>query len=355
MVDTRCCGCSVRPAFGVPNHGLPLHGVTSREGGFNRTNGRRKQENFELPSRRFRSQNPGMKHLRVVGPQPICTPSLQQFRKVLERMVGARPIATHHHHACRAARFNWVFGNGLLGQVVLKVCGVHHPKVPPPYLRISMGKHLIIGASGQLGVELMLGLQKRHGPDQVVLSDLRPSPNPDAALSPFVTLDARDKDGQRAVIEGENIEVVYNLVAMLSAKGEQDPMAAWALNMEPLLHTLELAREGLVEKVFWPSSIAVFGPDAPKLGTPQDAALNPTTVYGVSKTAGELWCKYYHETFGVDVRSIRYPGLIGFRSMPGGGTTDYAVDAFHCAMEGRPLTCYPVSYTHLTLPTTERV
>ena len=126
-----------------------------------------------------------------------------------------------------------------------------------------MGKHLIIGASGQLGVELMLGLQKRHGPDQVVLSDLRPSPHPDAALSPFVTLDARDKDGQRAVLEGENIEVVYNLVAMLSAKGEQDPMAAWALNMEPLLHTLELAREGLVEKVFWPSSIAVFGPDAP--------------------------------------------------------------------------------------------
>ena len=203
-----------------------------------------------------------------------------------------------------------------------------------------MGKHLIIGASGQLGVELTLGLQKRHGPDQVVLSDLRPSPHPDAALSRFVTLDARDKDGQRAVLEGENIEVVYNLVAMLSAKGEQDPMAAWALNMEPLLHTLELAREGLVEKVFWPSSIAVFGPDAPKLGTPQDAALNPTTVYGVSKTAGELWCKYYHETFGVDVRSIRYPGLIGFRSMPGGGTTDYAVDAFHCAMEGRPLTCY---------------
>ena len=124
---------------------------------------------------------------------------------------------------------------------------------------------------------------------------------------------------------------------MLSAKAAK---WAWALNMEPLLHTLELAREKLVKKVFWPSSIAVFGPDAPKIGTPQNAALNPTTVYGVSKAAGELWCKYHHETFGVDVRSIRYPGLIGFRSVPGGGTTDYAVEAFHCALEGRPLKCY---------------
>ena len=205
---------------------------------------------------------------------------------------------------------------------------------------MTMGKHLIIGASGHLGVELMLGLQERHGADNVILSDLRPSPHPNAALSAFVALDARDKDAQRALFEGEDIEVVYNLVAMLSAKGEQDPMAAWALNMEPLLHTLELAREKLVKKVFWPSSIAVFGPDAPKIGTPQNAALNPTTVYGVSKAAGELWCKYHHETFGVDVRSIRYPGLIGFRSMPGGGTTDYAVEAFHCALEGRPLKCY---------------
>ena len=117
-------------------------------------------------------------------------------------------------------------------------------------------------------------------------------------------------------------------------------MAAWSLNMDPLLHTLELAREGRVKRVFWPSSIAVFGADASKDGTPQNAALLPTTIYGVSKAAGELWCKYYHDKFGVDVRSIRYPGLIGFRSMPGGGTTDYAVDAFHCAQAGQPLTCY---------------
>ncbi|MEE2919651.1 MAG: NAD-dependent epimerase/dehydratase family protein [Bacteroidota bacterium] len=205
---------------------------------------------------------------------------------------------------------------------------------------MTMGKHLIIGASGQLGVELMLGLQERHGHANVILSDLHSSPHPDAARSSFVALDATDKEAQRTLFEAEDIEVVYNLVAMLSAKGEQDPMAAWKLNMEPLLHTLEMAREGLVERVFWPSSMAVFGADAPKNATPQESALNPTTVYGVSKTAGELWCNYYHETFGVDVRSIRYPGLIGFRSMPGGGTTDYAVDAFHCAIDGRPLCCY---------------
>jgi len=203
-----------------------------------------------------------------------------------------------------------------------------------------MGKHLIVGASGQLGIELMLGLQARYGAENVVLSDVRPCPHPDAALSTFVTADATDLDAQRALMEGDDIDVVYNLVAMLSAKGESHPMAAWGLNMNPLLHTLELAREGKVKRVFWPSSIAVFGPEAPKNGTAQDAALVPTTVYGVSKTAGELWCKYYHDKFGVDVRSIRYPGLIGYRSMPGGGTTDYAVDAFHCAATGKALTCY---------------
>ena len=185
-----------------------------------------------------------------------------------------------------------------------------------------MGKHLIVGASGQLGIELMLGLQQRYGADAVLLSDVRPSPHPEASKSMFIAADATDMDAQRAILENHDVEVMYNLVAMLSAKGEANPMAAWGLNMDPLLHTLELAREGRVKRVFWPSSIAVFGSDAPKDGTPQDAALVPTTVYGVSKTAGELWCKYYHDKFGVDVRSIRYPGLIGFRAMPGGGTTD---------------------------------
>ena len=202
-----------------------------------------------------------------------------------------------------------------------------------------MGKHLIVGAAGQLGIELMLALQSRHGSHQVVLTDIRPTPHPDGSKSTYVEADARDAADLRNVIEAHDIDVVYNLVAMLSARGEANPMAAWKLNMDPLLHVLEMAREGLVEKVFWPSSIAVFGPDAPKNSTPQDAPLHPTTVYGVSKIAGELWCDYYHTKYGVDVRSLRYPGLIGYRSQPGGGTTDYAVDALIQAARGQGLGC----------------
>ena len=203
-----------------------------------------------------------------------------------------------------------------------------------------MGKHLIIGAAGQLGIELMLKLQERFGADNVVLTDIRPTPHPDGAKSLFVEADARDRGALRALCLNHDFEVVYNLVAMLSAKGEVDPMAAWKLNMDPLLSVLELAREGLVNKVFWPSSIAVFGPDAPKMMTPQDAPLHPTTIYGVSKVAGELWCAYYHQKYGVDVRSLRYPGLIGYRSQPGGGTTDYAVDALIQAAQSRGMQCY---------------
>ena len=203
-----------------------------------------------------------------------------------------------------------------------------------------MGKHLIVGAAGQLGIELMLALQSRHGAHQVVLTDIRPTPHPDGSKSTYVEADARDAAALRNVIESHDIDVVYNLVAMLSARGEAHPMAAWQLNMDPLLHILEMAREGLVKQVFWPSSIAVFGPDAPKTRTPQDASLHPTTVYGVSKIAGELWCNYYHQKYGVDVRSVRYPGLIGYRSQPGGGTTDYAVDAVLQAARGLGLECY---------------
>lgn len=203
-----------------------------------------------------------------------------------------------------------------------------------------MGKHLIVGASGQLGIELMLELQARFGAENVVLTDIRPTPHPEGEKSLYVEADACDAAALRAMVEANDIDVVYNLVAMLSARGEAHPMAAWKLNMDPLLHVLELAREGLIKKVFWPSSIAVFGPDAPKTSTPQDAPLHPTTVYGVSKIAGELWCDYYHKRYGVDVRSIRYPGLIGYRSQPGGGTTDYAVDALIQAARGQGLQCY---------------
>ena len=203
-----------------------------------------------------------------------------------------------------------------------------------------MGKHLIVGAAGQLGIELMLALQDKVGPEQVVLADIRSIPHPSAAKSEFVQVDATDGDALKHVVERHDATTMYMLVAMLSAKGEVAPMEAWALNMQPLLHALELAKGGQIQRLFWPSSIAVFGPDAPKHMTPQTTALNPTTVYGVSKVAGELWCKYYNEQYGVDVRSLRYPGLIGFRSQPGGGTTDYAVEAFHCAAQNEGLTCY---------------
>ncbi|MDA0728252.1 MAG: NAD-dependent epimerase/dehydratase family protein [Bacteroidetes bacterium] len=203
-----------------------------------------------------------------------------------------------------------------------------------------MGKHLIVGASGQLGVELMLALQAKHGPDQVLLADLRAVPHPEAALSESLTMDATDADAVRRILERDDIGTVYMLVAMLSARGESMPLDAWELNMKSLLVMLEAAKDGLVDQVFWPSSIAVFGPDAPKENTPQHAALVPTTVYGLSKVSGELWCQYYHDKYGVDVRSLRYPGLIGYRSQPGGGTTDYAVEAFAKARAGESMVCY---------------
>ncbi len=203
-----------------------------------------------------------------------------------------------------------------------------------------MGKQLIVGAAGQLGIELMLALQERVGPEQVLLADIRPVPHPAAQRSTFVQLDATDEEALNSLLFEHDVDVMFMLVAMLSAKGETMPLAAWDLNMKPLLLALEAAKAGKVKQVFWPSSIAVFGSDAAKDRTPQDAALTPTTVYGLSKVAGELWCKYYHDKFGVDVRSVRYPGLIGFRSQPGGGTTDYAVEAFHRAAAGQELTCY---------------
>jgi|TARA_B110000116_G_scaffold272170_1_gene295586 threonine 3-dehydrogenase len=203
-----------------------------------------------------------------------------------------------------------------------------------------MEKHLVIGSAGQLGIELVLGLQSRYGVDSVVASDIRMDGDIESNRSRFIKLDATDKVAVRKVLSEGGYTCVYHLVAMLSAKGEDNPIAAWDLNMKSILNVLECSKEGLVEKVFWPSSIAVFGPEAPKNRTPHDSVCNPTTIYGVSKVAGELWCKYYHEHYGVDVRSLRYPGLIGHRSLPGGGTTDYAVEAFYCAVEGRPFECY---------------
>ncbi len=192
-------------------------------------------------------------------------------------------------------------------------------------------KILVIGSSGQIGTELVEGLRERFGNDNVVASDIK---EPQSVQSgPFAMVDAMDRRGIERVIDKHGINEVYLLAALLSATAEKDPAFAWKLNMESLFIILELAREGKLKKVYWPSSIAVFGPTTPKDGTPQHTISEPSTVYGISKQAGEQWCAYYHRRYGVDVRSIRYPGLIGWKSAPGGGTTDYAVHIFHEAIK----------------------
>lgn len=195
------------------------------------------------------------------------------------------------------------------------------------------GRILIIGASGQIGVELTNALRARHGIDHVVAADLRETAPAALTEGPYETLDTLDRSRVEAVIEKHEIRVVYQLAALLSATSEKYPEKAWDLNMNGLFIMLELCRKGKLDRLYWPSSIAVFGPTSPKEMTPQVTVMEPTSVYGISKQAGERWCEYYHRKFGVDVRSIRYPGLIGYNSDPGGGTTDYAVDIFHAALE----------------------
>ncbi len=198
---------------------------------------------------------------------------------------------------------------------------------------MSTGKEkiLIIGAGGQIGVELCENLAKRYSHAQVIASDLKPAPQ----LEPYnyEQLDALDKDRLFEIVKKHQITQIYHLAALLSATGEQKPMMAWKLNMESLFHVLDLAKEKHIQKVYWPSSIAVFGPTTPRENTPQYTVMEPSTIYGISKQAGERWCEWYHQKHGVDVRSLRYPGLIGWKSTPGGGTTDYAVHIFHEALK----------------------
>jgi nucleoside-diphosphate-sugar epimerase len=203
-----------------------------------------------------------------------------------------------------------------------------------------MSKTLVIGAAGQLGIELVLALQAQYGVESVEVSDIRVPDDEGVMRSRFLHLDATDEGAVSKVLEEGQYHAVYHLAAMLSATGEMKPIAAWDLNMQSLLNVLEAAKEGWVKRVFWPSSIAVFGPETPKKRAPQEALLDPTTVYGISKQAGEYWCRYYHEKYGVDVRSVRYPGLIGHRSAPGGGTTDYAVEIYHEAVAGNQYSCF---------------
>lgn len=202
-----------------------------------------------------------------------------------------------------------------------------------------MKKILITGACGQLGSELTSELRTLYGNDNVVASDIA-EPNPQLGEGPFEHLDVLDKNRLEEVINQNDVDVVYHLAALLSANAEKNISLAWKLNMDGLLNVLHTAREKNLKRVFWPSSIAVFGPDAQKEKTPQDCPLNPSTVYGITKVAGEQWCAYFHRKFGVDVRSLRYPGLIGYKSLPGGGTTDYAVDIFHKALAGETFSCF---------------
>lgn len=203
-----------------------------------------------------------------------------------------------------------------------------------------MKKILVLGSCGQIGTELVITLRNKFGAAQVIAGDIKDECPDVLADGPYKRLDALDREGVRDFIITEKITDVYLLAALLSATAEKNPDFAWKLNMESLFTILDLAKEGHIEKVFWPSSIAVFGPTTPRINTPQYTVMEPSTVYGISKQAGERWCEYYAKKFNVDVRSIRYPGLISYKSLPGGGTTDYAVDIFYKAKKGEHFTCF---------------
>jgi len=207
---------------------------------------------------------------------------------------------------------------------------------------------LIIGASGQIGTELTSFLRQQYGPDQVIASDIRKSAIIPEVDGPFEVLDATDKEALLALVIKHDIGHVYLMAAMLSATGELHPMKAWDLNMSTLFNVLNLAKDGYIDRIFWPSSIAVFGPTTPREQTPQHTIMEPSTVYGISKQTGERWCAYYFAKYGVDVRSLRYPGLISYKTPPGGGTTDYAIDIYHKALNEGTYSCFLSAET--TLP-----
>ena len=208
---------------------------------------------------------------------------------------------------------------------------------------------LVIGASGQIGVELTLALRKIYGNHNVIASDLREENDLLKGTGPYVSLDVMNKEMLHVQVIRQGITQIYLLAAILSATGEKNPNLAWSLNMQSLLNVLDIAREEKLSKVYWPSSIAVFGPTSPKDNCPQQTVIEPITVYGISKYAGEFWCNYYYNRYGVDVRSLRYPGLISYKSAPGGGTTDYAVEIFHQAIEEKKYECFLKEDTYLPM------
>ena len=210
-------------------------------------------------------------------------------------------------------------------------------------------KILIIGACGQIGTELTQKLRTIYGTDNVIASDIRKLNTDVVNSGPFEVVNALDFNQIEHLVEKHQITDVYLMAALLSATAEKNPAFAWDLNMNSLFHVLNLAKAGKIQKIFWPSSIAVFGPTTPKEDTPQYTIMEPSTVYGISKQSGERWCEYYHNIFGVDVRSIRYPGLISWSSPPGGGTTDYAVDIYHKALSDKKYECFLSSETKMPM------
>lgn len=196
---------------------------------------------------------------------------------------------------------------------------------------------LITGASGQIGSELTKALRQKYGEQNVVASDIY---RPENVVTPFEIIDILDRERLQEVVKNENITQIWHLAAILSAKGEQMPLKTWDINMQGLFNVLETAKEQNLDRVFFPSSMAVFGESTPKENTPQDTVMAPTTVYGISKQAGENWCQYYHIKYGLDIRSLRYPGIIGHGQKPGGGTTDYAVEIYHSAVKQEDFTCF---------------
>lgn len=210
-------------------------------------------------------------------------------------------------------------------------------------------KILIIGACGQIGSELTFKLRGLYGNENVIASDIGYG-NLDVVNSGlFEIVDAQDYASIKICVEKYNINTIYLMAAMLSATGEKFPMKAWDLNMDSLFHVLNLAKEKFIKQVFWPSSIAVFGPSTPTENTPQYTTMEPTTVYGITKQAGERWCEYYNQKYNVDVRSLRYPGIISWKTLPGGGTTDYAVDIYHKAVTDKKYDCFLTENTKLPM------